>query len=66
MAMFARLNTTHLHNDEGGKLNRGSFYFRRERWAVQEMSAIMVDIADRAVMYYFSKYREVHFAKRAT
>lgn len=62
MAMFGELNRTYLHNQEDGKFNRGSFYFRPERWTVAEMSEIMTDIAERAVLYYFSKYREDHFS----
>ena len=53
MAMFGKLNTTYLHNEEGGKFNRGSFYFRPEKWSVDEMVAIMKDIAERSVLYYF-------------
>lgn len=30
MAMFGRLNTTQLYNEQSGKFNRGSFYFRPE------------------------------------
>jgi len=63
MAMFGKLNTTYLHNEEGGKFNRGSFYFRPDRWSVDEMVAIMKDIAERSVLYYFSRYREDHFLK---
>jgi len=63
MAMFGKLNTTYLHNEEGGKFNRGSFYFRPERWSVDEMAAVMEDIAERAILYYFSKYREDHFQR---
>lgn len=62
MAMFGELNKTYLHNLEDGKFNRGSFYFRPERWTVAEMSEIMKDIAERAVLYYFSKYREDRFS----
>lgn len=61
MAMFGKLNTTYLHNEEGGKFNRGSFYFRPQKWSVGEMAAIMKDVAERSVLYYFSKYREDHF-----
>lgn len=61
MAMYGRLNQTYLHNEEGGKFNRGSFYFRPERWSVDEMTEVMGDIAERAVLYYFSKYREENF-----
>ena len=65
MAMFGKLNTPYLHNDEHGKFNRGSFYFRPEPWSVKEMTAVMQDIAERSVLYYFSKYREEHFQASA-
>lgn len=61
MAMFGQLNQTYLHNEEGGRFNRGSFYFRPDRWSVGEMAEVMGDIAERAVLYYFSKYREENF-----
>lgn len=56
MAMFGQLNKTYLHNEEQGKFNRGSFYFRENQWTVEEMAAIMQDIAERSIFYYFSKY----------
>lgn len=56
MAMFGQLNKTYLHNEEQGKFNRGSFYFRESRWTVAEMAAVMQDIAERSIFYYFSKY----------
>jgi type II restriction enzyme len=62
MAMFGELNRTYLHNEEQGRFNRGSFYFRKSKWSVDEMTAIMLDIAERSVLYYFSKYSEKHFA----
>ncbi len=62
MAMFGELNKTCLHNEEGGKFNRGSFYFRCEKWTVDEMYDVMRDIAERSIMYYFSKFKEEHFA----
>ena len=61
MAMFGRLNQTHLHNEGEGKFNRGSFYFREEHWSVEEMTEVMKDIAERSILYYFSKYREEYF-----
>ena len=61
MAMFGCLNKTYLHNEEGGKFNRGSFYFRPQRWTVAEMVNVMKDIAERSVLYYFSKYKESDF-----
>ena len=64
IAMFGKLNTTHLHNSgEGGRLNRGSFYFREPKWDVSEMETIMYDIAERSVFYYFSKYGQDLFIK---
>lgn len=63
MAMFGKLNMTHLHNEEDGKFNRGSFYFREHKWSVDEMAKVMIDIAERSVLYYFSKYREGHFKR---
>ena len=61
MAMFGRLNKTYLYNEENGRFNRGSFYFREDEWSVDEMFTIMLDIAERSILYYFSKYREDHF-----
>ena len=61
MAMFGQLNEIHLHNEAGGKFNRGSFYFREEQWSVDEMASVMQDIAERSILYYFSKYREDYF-----
>lgn len=63
MAMFGKLNTTYLHNEEGGKFNRGSFYFRPVKWSIDEMAVVMKDIAERSILYYFSKYRENHFRR---
>lgn len=63
IAMFGKLNKTHLHAEGEGKFNRGSYYFRPEKWSVDEMAAIMTDIAERSVLYYFSKYTKAHFKR---
>ena len=63
MAMFGKLNKTYLYSEESGKFDRGSFYFRPDPWTVNEMTKIMTDIAERSILYYFSKYREEHFEK---
>lgn len=63
MAMFGRLNTTHLHNQESGQFNRGSFYFQAKQWPVETMARVMRDIAERSILYYFSKYREDRFSQ---
>lgn len=64
MAMFGELNKTHLHNDASGRFNRGSFYFRTEQWSVDEMTAVMLDIAQKSIYYYMSKYGESRFIHR--
>ena len=61
MAMFGKLNVTYLHNEEGGKFNRGSFYFRDRKWSIDEMTDVMKDIAERSVLYYLSKYGKDFF-----
>ncbi len=62
IAMFGSLNKTYLHNSgTDGQFNRGSFYFRRERWRVNEMLSVMKDIAERSVLYYLSKYGKEYF-----
>ena len=61
IAMFGHLNKTYLHDQEGGRFDRGSFYFRQQIWTVEEMAEIMTDIATRSVLYYFSKYGKSHF-----
>lgn len=62
IAMFGSLNTTYLHAlGPNGVFDRGSFYFRNARWTEDEMASIMLDIARRAIQYYFSKYGDVSF-----
>lgn len=57
IAMFGKLNTTYLHNQgPQGTFNRGSFYFRPKRWTVEEMTPVMLDVAERSILYYQSKY----------
>lgn len=57
IAMFGDINKTSLHNEgNSGQFNRGSFYFRVKLWTEEDMFPIMLDIADRSILYYFSKY----------
>lgn len=63
IAMFGRLNRTYLHNEEQGRFSRGSFYFREKKWSVDEMFDIMKDIAERSILYYFSKYTKAQFLR---
>ena len=59
IAMYGKLNYTHLHHQgPNGEFNRGSFYFRENKWSIDEMAEIMLDIARRSIQYYFSKYKE--------
>lgn len=62
ISMFSKLNETRLHNEgPNGQFNRGSFYFRVELWNEKDMYPIMEDIAERSILYYFSKYQEKNF-----
>ena len=65
IAMFGMLNKTYLHNEgPHGRVDRGSFYFRCKKWTPEEMAAVMLDIADRSILYYFSKYGKDAFLYR--
>ena len=62
IAMFGELNKTYLHNQgPDGRFGRGSFYFRQREWKPEEMAEIMEDIAERSLLYYFSKYGKDQF-----
>ena len=61
ICMFGKLNKTYLYNQDN--FNRGSFYFRGDKWSVKEMSKIMYDIAEKSIYYYFSKYGEDSFIR---
>jgi type II restriction enzyme len=62
IAMFGKLNKTYLHNEGNTyKFNRGSFYFRAAKWSIYEMAAIMYEIAESSILYYFSKYGKKSF-----
>lgn len=57
ISMFSEINITRLYSEQKNPIfNRGSFYFRETKWEIEEMVDIMFDIADRCVLYYFSKY----------
>lgn len=62
IAMFGKLNKTYLHNEgDTVRFNRGSFYFREEKWTAEEMAKIMYEIAEGSILYYYSKYRKESF-----
>lgn len=64
IAMFGKLNEVNVVNlGDGGRFNRGSFFFREEEWTIDEMATVMTDIATRSVHYYFAKYGADAFQK---
>jgi type II restriction enzyme len=59
ISMFGKLNIIRVHNEgPNGIFNRGSYYFREKLWTSTEMAKKMIDIAEKSVYYYFSKYGE--------
>jgi type II restriction enzyme len=66
IAMFGPLNEVAVADlGEGGLFNRGSFFFREREWSEDEMEDVMFEVAKRSVYFYFSKYGEDAFLKRA-
>jgi type II restriction enzyme len=62
ISMFGKLNVIRVHNEgPNGIFNRGSYYFREKLWTPSEMAEKMIDIAEKSVFYYFSKYGEKKF-----
>lgn len=54
--MFGPLSEISLMNlGDNGMFNRGSFFFREEKWTVAEMEAILGDVGMRSIHYYFAK-----------
>lgn len=55
--MFGQLNKINVLNEgDGGRFNRGSFFFREKAWTVDEMTDVMTNIATRSIYYYLAKY----------
>jgi type II restriction enzyme len=62
IALFNPLNRTSVLNEGMAKnLQRGSFYFRVNKWTVDEMAKILVDISTQSIEYYFGKYGKKYF-----
>jgi type II restriction enzyme len=62
IAMFGELNKLYINNQgPQGIFNRGSFFFREDKWNEEEMERVMTEIATRSIHYYFSKYGEDNF-----
>jgi type II restriction enzyme len=63
MAMFGPLNEICVMNQgEGGRFNRGSFFFRVDPWRQDEMADILYTVAERSIHYYFAKLGPEAFA----
>ena len=57
ISMFGNLCKINLHAEgPNGVFDRGSFFFRERKWTVEEMYAILLDVCDRSILYYFSKH----------
>ena len=62
IAMFGPLNTINVVNQgDSGSFNRGSFFFREDKWTVNEMAEVMYEVASRAIHYYFARYGQAVF-----
>ena len=62
IAMFGPLNEISVVNQgDGGRFNRGSFFFREEEWTRDEMTEVMQEVGRRSIHYYFAKLGPDHF-----
>jgi type II restriction enzyme len=62
IAMFGPLNKISVVSEgEGGIFNRGSFFFREDKWSEDEMAEIMYEVSKRSIHYYFAKYGDKYF-----
>ena len=59
VAQFGELNKSYIYKQSN--FQRGSFYFREQKWSQEEMFPIMKDIAERSILHYFSKYGDIKF-----
>lgn len=63
IAMFGKLNEVNVVNlGDGGQFNRGSFFFRRDEWTLEEMEEVMYEVASRSIYYYIAKYGKASIA----
>jgi type II restriction enzyme len=64
IAMFGHLRKVYMTPQGGnGEFLCGSFYFREEQWAEEEIYPILLDIATRAVYHYFGRFGESAFVR---
>lgn len=59
IAEFGELNKIYHMDTE--KTKRGTFYFRSEPYTAKEMKKIIIDICQRSIYYYYSKYGKKEF-----
>jgi type II restriction enzyme len=65
MAMFGPLNRISVVNEgDAGQFDRGSFFFREERWTEREMADVLYAVAERSIHYYFAKFGPEAFEAR--
>lgn len=63
MAEFSKLNNINLYQTNDAKRTPGSFYFQEKGFLKNDYLEIMLKIANRSIMYYFSKYGKEKFIK---
>lgn len=64
IAIFGELNKIYLHDVANlPQFKRGTFYFRAEQWSTEEMYDRCLEIAERSMLYYYSKYGKDVFLK---
>lgn len=62
IAMFGELNEIGIYNSgDGGRFNRGSFFFQEKQWTQTRMANVMYEVASRSIHYYFSKHGKAAF-----
>lgn len=60
IAQFGELNRIHLSRETSCiEIRRGGFFFRENKWELEEMLPICREIARRSVLYYLYKYGDV-------
>jgi type II restriction enzyme len=63
IAMFGPLNEVCVVNlGDGGRFNRGSFFFREDEWSEKEMASVMFEVASRSIHYYYARFGQDAFS----
>lgn len=62
--MFGPLNTLSVvRKGPNNEFQRGSFFFRQERWAVEDMACVILDVMRQSTDYYQTKYAAKKFER---